>query len=247
MLHAPTRCSRDFRLLAEAPTVPLTCGIRSGNGLYDAALFVEVDRRDYSGLLPGKATDGEILDFIGEIANVMAGRFLGQRSFRKHFGLHPGRYYDKFRKIIHGIHGPFHSKGRVDMKKSVVIVDDSKFIVMMLQDFFQEVMGYEVLATGCNGIQAVDLYRKHKPDLLTLDLTMPIKDGQTALVEILGEFPAARVMVISALDDSTLLECVKMGAKAYMEKPLQLEDEEYRRDFLETLEEAFPPESGNGQ
>jgi two-component system, chemotaxis family, chemotaxis protein CheY len=133
------------------------------------------------------------------------------------------------------------------MKKSVVIVDDSKFIVMMLQDFFQEVMGYEVLATGCNGIQAVDLYRKHKPDLLTLDLTMPIKDGQTALVEILGEFPAARVMVISALDDSTLLECVKMGAKAYMEKPLQLEDEEYRRDFLETLEEAFPPESGNGQ
>jgi hypothetical protein len=86
MLHAPTRCSRDFRLLAEAPTVPLTCCIRSGNGLYDAALFVEVDRRDYSGLLPGKATDGEILDFIGEIANVMAGRFLGQRSFRKHFG-----------------------------------------------------------------------------------------------------------------------------------------------------------------
>ena len=133
------------------------------------------------------------------------------------------------------------------MKKSVVIVDDSKFIVMMLQDFFQEVMGYEVLATGCNGVQAVDLYRKHKPDLLTLDLTMPIKDGQTALVEILGEYPAARIMVISALDDSSLLECVKMGAKAYMEKPLQLGDEEYRKDFRETLEEMFPPESGNGQ
>ena len=133
------------------------------------------------------------------------------------------------------------------MKKSVVIVDDSKFIVMMLQDFFRDVMDYEVLATGCNGIQAVDLYRKYKPDLLTLDLTMPIKDGQTALVEILGEYPAARIMVISALDDSTLLECVRMGAKAYMEKPLQLDNEEYRKDFRETLEEAFPPETGNGQ
>lgn len=133
------------------------------------------------------------------------------------------------------------------MKKSVVIVDDSKFIVRMLQDFFQNVMGYEVLATGCNGIQAVELYHKHRPDLLTLDLTMPIKDGRTALGEILGEHPEARIMVISALDDSSMLECIKMGAKAYMEKPLQLDDEEYRRDFQETLEEVLPPGSGNGQ
>ncbi|MEO7425468.1 MAG: response regulator [Fibrobacteria bacterium] len=125
------------------------------------------------------------------------------------------------------------------MKKSVVIVDDSKFMVTMLQDFFQDVMGYEVLATGCNGIQAVDLYRKHKPDLMTLDLTMPIKDGQTALAEILAEHPAARIMVISALDGSSMLECVKIGAKAYIEKPLQLDDEDYRKDFQETLEEAF--------
>lgn len=133
------------------------------------------------------------------------------------------------------------------MRKTVVIVDDSIFIVRMLQDFFRNVMGYEVLATGCNGIQAVELYRKHKPDLLTLDLTMPVKDGQTALGEIIGEHPSARIMVISALDDSTMLECIKMGAKAYMEKPLQLDDEEYRKDFRETLEEAFRPESGNGR
>lgn len=86
MLRAPTRCPRDFRFLSEAPTVPLTCGIRSSNGLFEAALFLEVDRRDYSGLLPGTKIDGEILDFIGEIANVMAGSFLGQHSFKKHFG-----------------------------------------------------------------------------------------------------------------------------------------------------------------
>jgi two-component system, chemotaxis family, chemotaxis protein CheY len=133
------------------------------------------------------------------------------------------------------------------MKKSVVVVDDSKFIVGILRDFFQGVMGYEVLATGCNGIQAVELYRKHKPDLLTLDLTMPIKDGQTALGEILEEHPSARIMVISALEDSSLLECIKMGAKAYIEKPLQLDDEAYLRDFRETLEEAFSTGSGNGQ
>jgi two-component system chemotaxis response regulator CheY len=125
------------------------------------------------------------------------------------------------------------------MKKSVVIVDDSKFLVTMLRDFFQDVMNFDVIATGNNGIHAVELYRKHKPDLLTLDLTMPIKDGQTALGEILGEFPAARILIISALNGSTILECIKQGARAYIEKPLRLDDEDFHNDFRQTLEEAF--------
>ncbi|MDQ2999715.1 MAG: response regulator [Fibrobacterota bacterium] len=125
------------------------------------------------------------------------------------------------------------------MKKSVVIVDDSKFLVTMLHDFFQDAMGFDVLATGNNGIHAVDLYRKYKPDLLTLDLTMPIKDGPTALVEILGEFPEARILIISALNGSSILECIKKGARAYIEKPLRMDDEEFQKDFRLTLEEAF--------
>lgn len=127
------------------------------------------------------------------------------------------------------------------MKRKVVIIDDSKFLLGMLQDFFEggKIGEYEVVATGSNGVQAVELYRRHKPDLLTLDVTMPVKDGKAALGEILLEFPSARVLMISALTGSNMLECVKMGAMGYIEKPLLFEDEEFCRDFKQTLEEAF--------
>lgn len=127
------------------------------------------------------------------------------------------------------------------MKRKVVIVDDSAFLLGALQDFFQggRIGEYEVVATGSNGMQAVELYRRYRPDLLTVDLTMPVKDGKTALAEILSEFPSARVIVISAISGSTVLECIKLGAKGYIEKPLLFGDEDFCNDFLQTLAEAF--------
>ena len=127
------------------------------------------------------------------------------------------------------------------MKRKVIIVDDSKFLLASIRKFFEggKIGDYEVLATGSNGVQAVELYRRYQPDLLTLDITMPVKDGKEALAEILQEFPSARVLIISALTGSTVLECIKMGAKGYIEKPLRFEDEEFQKDFAQTLEEAF--------
>lgn len=125
------------------------------------------------------------------------------------------------------------------MKKTVVIVDDSKFLLHLMQEYFQEVMDFEVVATGVNGVQGVDLYRRFQPDLMCLDLTMPVKDGQTALTEILAEFPSARVLVISAVGGPSILQCMKLGAKAYLEKPFRLEDEDFRKDFGQTLLEIF--------
>ncbi len=127
------------------------------------------------------------------------------------------------------------------MKRTVVIADDSKFLQMALQAELQkgEFGEYEVLACASNGVQAVDLYRQHRPDLLTLDLTMPVMDGKAALTEILREFPAARILVISALSGNTVLECIRLGAKGFIEKPLRFEDDEFRRDFGLTLGEVF--------
>jgi len=121
----------------------------------------------------------------------------------------------------------------------VIIVDDSKFLLRLMQEYFQEVMDFEVLATGVNGVQAVDLYRRFQPDLICLDLTMPVKDGHTALTEILAEFPGARVLIISAVGGPSILQCMKTGAKAYLEKPFRLEDEEFQKDFKSTLLEIF--------
>lgn len=125
------------------------------------------------------------------------------------------------------------------MDRTVVIVDDSKFQTMQLGRFFEDAMGFKVLASGENGEEAVSLYRAHKPDLITMDLTMPKLDGRGALAEILGEFPTARILVISAVKGPLLLDCLALGAANYIEKPLRFDKEEFVRDFKSTVEDIL--------
>ena len=125
------------------------------------------------------------------------------------------------------------------MSKRIVIVDDSIFLIKQLTAFMEVAMGYQVVGTGSDGNQAVELYRKHKPDLITLDITMPIKDGMEALTEIMEQFPDANVMMISAIRGQEMTKCIKLGAKAYMEKPLLFNDEQFVQDFRASLVEVF--------
>jgi two-component system chemotaxis response regulator CheY len=125
------------------------------------------------------------------------------------------------------------------MSKRIVIVDDSIFLIKQLTAFMEVAMGYKVVGTGSDGMQAVALYRQHKPDLITLDITMPNKDGMEALAEIMEENPDANVMMISAIRGPEMTKCIKLGAKAYMEKPLLFNDEQFVRDFKASLAEVF--------
>lgn len=125
------------------------------------------------------------------------------------------------------------------MPKSVLIVDDSSFLSKQIAEFFTSQLGFQVVAIGKDGNEAVELYRKHKPDLVTMDLTMPNKDGKTAIHEILTEFPEARIMVISAVKGNTVLECLNRGAKGYVEKPLKFSDPLFVEDFKQSVDEVF--------
>ncbi len=125
------------------------------------------------------------------------------------------------------------------MKKTVVIVDDSKFLLKQISEFFEQQLGFTVLATGCDGNDAVDLYRQYKPDLITLDISMPNRSGEDAMRDILSEFPQAKVLMISAVRGNAMLQCMCDGAKGYIEKPLKLADTEFVKDFKETVEEIF--------
>lgn len=125
------------------------------------------------------------------------------------------------------------------MPRKVVIIDDSAFLTRQVREFFEQHMGIEVAAIGKDGNEAVTLYREHRPDLITMDLTMPNKDGRTAIAEILAQFPYAKVLVISAVKGNTMLECMKMGARGYVEKPLKFHDPLFVEDFKRSVEEAF--------
>src|ERR1700750_2514582 len=82
--------------------------------------------------------------------------------------------------------------------------------------------GHEVVGEAGNGVEAVTRFQELKPELTTLDITMPEKDGLTALKEIVQLDPAARVIMCSALgQESKVLESIKLGAKDFVVKPFQ--------------------------
>jgi len=105
----------------------------------------------------------------------------------------------------------------------VLIADDALFMRNLLKDILTKV-GYSVVAEATNGEEAVALYRKHQPDLVTMDIVMPLKSGIEALEEIIKEDPYARIVMCSALgQESLVLEAVQAGAKDFIVKPFKEE------------------------
>ena len=103
----------------------------------------------------------------------------------------------------------------------VLVVDDAAFMRKMVSDALVK-GGHEVVGEAGNGVEAVARFQELKPDLTTLDITMPEKDGLAALAEIVAADPSARVVMCSALgQESKVLEAIKLGAKDFVVKPFQ--------------------------
>ena len=101
----------------------------------------------------------------------------------------------------------------------VLVVDDAAFMRKMLGDALAEA-GHEVVGEAANGQEGVTQFQSLRPDLTTLDITMPELDGLSALRQILSFDPSARVIMCSALgQESKVLESVKSGAKDFIVKP----------------------------
>ena len=105
----------------------------------------------------------------------------------------------------------------------VLVVDDAAFMRKVLTDALSK-GGHDVVGEAANGVEAVAQYQELRPDVTTLDITMPEKDGLEALREIMASDPAARVIMCSALgQESKVLESIKSGAKDFIVKPFQPE------------------------
>jgi two-component system chemotaxis response regulator CheY len=103
----------------------------------------------------------------------------------------------------------------------VLVVDDAAFMRKLVTDALTK-GGHEVVGEAGNGVEAVTRFQELKPDLVTLDITMPEKDGLAALQDIISLDPGARVIMCSALgQESKVLESIKIGAKDFVVKPFQ--------------------------
>jgi len=105
----------------------------------------------------------------------------------------------------------------------ILVVDDAAFMRKMVTDALTK-GGHTVIGEAGNGTEAVEQYQSLKPDLTTLDITMPEKDGLSALKDIMALDPSAKVIMCSALgQESKVLESIKLGAKDFVVKPFQAE------------------------
>lgn len=102
----------------------------------------------------------------------------------------------------------------------VLIVDDSAIMRRNLKTILVQA-GHEVVGEAVNGGQAHLMYRTHVPDLVTMDITMPNVNGIEAVKLIRKDYPDAKIVMVSALDQkSMVLEALKEGAKHYIIKPI---------------------------
>ena len=103
----------------------------------------------------------------------------------------------------------------------VLVVDDAAFMRKLLSDALTS-GGHEIVGEAGNGAEAVERFQELKPELTTLDITMPEKDGLQALAEIMAIDPTAKVVMCSALgQEGKVLESIKLGAKDFVVKPFQ--------------------------
>lgn len=105
----------------------------------------------------------------------------------------------------------------------VLIVDDAAFMRMMLKDILLK-NGFEVAGEAQNGIKAVELYKSEKPDVVTMDITMPEMDGIQAVKEIRAIDASSKIIMCSAMGQQAMvMEAIKSGARDFVVKPFQPE------------------------
>ncbi|ANQ53862.1 chemotaxis protein CheY [Thermosipho sp. 1063] len=107
------------------------------------------------------------------------------------------------------------------MGKRILIVDDAAFMRMMLKDIIAKA-GHEVVGEAANGKEAVEKYKELKPDIVTMDITMPEMNGIEAIKEIKKIDPNATIIVCSAMGQQAMvIEAIQAGAKDFIVKPFQ--------------------------
>lgn len=108
--------------------------------------------------------------------------------------------------------------------KTVLIVDDIPYVRKALKQILTA-RGFRVVGEAENGEEAVKLYRETNPDIVTMDLVMPLMNGVEATKQILKVAPDACIIVLSAMMQENLVaEAIQAGARDYIIKPFQTEE-----------------------
>jgi two-component system chemotaxis response regulator CheY len=109
-------------------------------------------------------------------------------------------------------------------RQTVVLADDEPHVRAYLKSLAHR-LSLEVVGEAANGLEAARLAREKRPDLVLLDLNMPIRTGEEAMQEILADNPSAKIIILSAVADRILVErCRELGATHFILKDSPFEE-----------------------
>lgn len=115
----------------------------------------------------------------------------------------------------------------------ILLVDDASFMKLVEKDILQK-NGHEIIAEAGNGAEAIELYEKHKPDVVIMDIKMPEVNGVEALVKIKEKDDSARVIMVSALGEPRFIKkAIELGAADFVVKPFK------RERIIEAIEKVL--------
>jgi two-component system chemotaxis response regulator CheY len=113
----------------------------------------------------------------------------------------------------------------------VLIVDDSGIIRMQLKRMVED-LGHEVVGLAEDGQVGYEMYKEFSPDIVTMDINMPVLDGLNSVKKIIGEFPEAQIIMVSSIDDRAITyDCIGLGALDFINKPIQLDELKEKIDY----------------
>jgi two-component system chemotaxis response regulator CheY len=119
------------------------------------------------------------------------------------------------------------------MTAEVLIADDSDFMRNLLREILEE--SHEVVDEAENGVEAVELYGTHNPDLVMMDIVMPIRDGIEATAKITDADPGATVIMVTSVgQEERMKQAIKAGADGYITKPFQ------KPSVLDAIDDVMP-------
>jgi two-component system chemotaxis response regulator CheY len=118
----------------------------------------------------------------------------------------------------------------------ILVADDASFMRQMIREIVES-EGHEVVAEASDGVEAIDKFKSHRPDLVTMDIVMPRRSGIDAVKGIVDDDPTACIVMCSALGQETLVaEALEAGAKDFIVKPFKPDA------VIETLSKALEKE-----